>query len=65
MPPPFPHRPAKLMPHRAFLEAARSEKPDVTLQALCDRLAAERGVTSDTSMMSRFFRHLDITFKKK
>jgi transposase len=49
------HRASKLMPHRAFLEAARAEKSDVTLQALCDRLSAERGVKADTSMMSRFF----------
>ena len=26
-----------------FLEAARAEKSDITLQALCDRLSAERG----------------------
>ena len=32
------HRASKLMPHRAFLEAARAEKSEVTLQALCDRL---------------------------
>ena len=36
------HRASKLMPHRDFLEAARAEKSDVTLQALCDRLSAER-----------------------
>jgi transposase len=45
------HRPSKLMPHRDFLEAARAETPDVTLQALCDRLLAERGVKADTSLM--------------
>ena len=49
------HVASKLMPHCDFLEAARAEKPDITLQALCDRLWAERGVKSDTSMMSRFF----------
>ena len=37
------HRASKLMPHRDFLQAARTEKTDVTLQALCDRLSAERG----------------------
>ena len=36
------HRASKLMPHRDFLEAARSEKPDITLQTLCDRLLSER-----------------------
>ena len=30
------HRSSKLMPHRDFLEAARTQKPDITLQALCD-----------------------------
>jgi len=58
------HRPSKLMPHREFLEAARAGKPDITLQALCDRLLSERGVKADASMMSRFFRRLDVTFKK-
>jgi transposase len=59
------HRASKLMPHRDFLEAARAEKSDVTLQALCDRLLAERGVKADTSMMSRFFRRIGGTVKKR
>jgi transposase len=59
------HRASKLMPHRAFLEGVRAEKSDVTLQALCDRLSAERGVKADTSMMSRFFRKIGVTFKKR
>src|SRR5271156_2949540 len=59
------HRASKLMPHRAFLEGARAEKSDVTLQALCDRLSAERGVKADTSMMSRFFRRIGVTVKKR
>jgi transposase len=58
------HRASKLAPHRDFLEAARIEKPDVTLQALCDRLLSERGVKADTSMMSRFFRRISVTVKK-
>ena len=58
------HRASKLRPHRDFLEAARAEKSDVTLQALCDRLSAERGVKADTSMMSRFFRRIGVTVKK-
>jgi transposase len=40
------HRPSKLMPHRDFIEAARTEKPDATLQALCDRLLAGRRAAS-------------------
>src|SRR5271169_882647 len=59
------HRASKLMPHREFLEAARSEKSDITLQALCDRLLSERGVKADTSMMSRFFRRIGVTLKKR
>src|SRR5262249_54667651 len=59
------HRAPKLVPHRQFLEAARAEKSDITLQALCDRLSAERGVKADTSMMSRFFRKIGVTFKKR
>jgi transposase len=59
------HRASKLMPHRDFLQAARTEKTDVTLQALCDCLSAERGVKADTSMMSRFFRKIGVTFKKR
>ena len=59
------HRASKLMPHRAFLEGLRAEKSDVTLQALCDRLSAERGVKADTSMMSRFFRRIGVTVKKR
>ena len=58
------HRASKLMPHRDFLEAARAEKSDVTLQALCNRLSAERGVKADTSMMSRFFRRVGVTVKR-
>src|SRR5580700_4075935 len=59
------HRASKLMPHRDFLQAAQTEKTDITLSALCDRLLCERGVKSDTSMMSRFFRRLGVTFKKR
>jgi transposase len=59
------HRASKLMPHRDFLEAARSEKPDITFQTLCDRLLSERGVQIDTSMMSRFFRRIGVTVKKR
>src|SRR5271155_1200969 len=58
-------RGGQLMPHPAFLGAGRGGKSDVTLQAVCDRLLCERGVKSDTSMMSRFFRRLGVTFKKR
>src|SRR5208282_2239713 len=58
------YKPVKMAPHREFLDALRAETPDITLQALCDRLLAERGVKTDTSMMSRFFRRLGVTLKK-
>lgn len=54
-----------LAAHRDVLEAAVAEKPDRTLQALCDLLLAERAVKADTSMMSRFLRRAGITFKKR
>ena len=53
------------MPHRDFLAAARAEKPDITLEALGRRLLAERGVKADTSMLSRFFRRIGVTSKKR
>ena len=59
------HRPSVLMPHREFLEAARAEKSDVTLQNLCDRVRSEKGVKADTSMMSRFFRRIGVTLKER
>jgi putative transposase len=59
------HRASKPGPHRAFIEAALAEHPDLTQQGLCDRLFAERGVKADTSMMSRFLRREGITFKKR
>jgi transposase len=59
------YKPLKLEPHREFLEACHAEKPDVTLQALCDRLLAEREVKADTSLMSRFLRRLGLTPKKR
>jgi transposase len=58
-------RPSVLAAHRGFVEAALTLKPDSTLQALCDRLLAERGVKADTSMMSRFLRREGMTVKKR
>jgi transposase len=55
----------KLEPHWEFLTARRAEKPNITLQALCDRLLTERGVKADTSMMSRFLRRIGVTLKKR
>ena len=38
------YKPMMLAGHRAFLETVCRDRPDVTLQGLCDRLLAERGV---------------------
>ena len=59
------HKRLKLKPHREFLETCHAEKPDVTLQALCDRLLGVRGVKADTSLMSRFLRRIGLTPKKR
>jgi len=55
----------KLEPHRQFVEALRAEKLDVALQALCERLLAERGVKAGASLMSRLLRRLGLTLKKR
>jgi transposase len=59
------HRPSALLPHLEFLKSARAQKPDITLEALGRLLLAERGVRADTSMLSRFFRRIGVTFKKR
>ncbi|MDW8265146.1 MAG: transposase [Gemmataceae bacterium] len=59
------HRPSKLRPHRDFIVAALKDKPDLTLEALGQRLLAERGVKADTGMLSRFLRREAITLKKR
>ena len=59
------YKPMILAPHKEFLEAVHRDKPDITLQGLCDRLAGERGVKTYTSVMSRFLRHLGVTLKKR
>jgi transposase len=53
----------RLEPHGVVLERPRAVNSNITLQGLCDRLLAERGVRADTAMMSRFFRGLGITLK--
>jgi len=59
------HRPSVFPPHRDFLLSLRSAKPDITLEALCQALFAERGVKANTGMMSRFLRREGITLKKR
>jgi len=38
------YKPMMLAPHRAFLEAVCRDRPDVTLQGLCDRLLGLSGI---------------------
>ncbi len=59
------HRPSTLRPHRDFIVAALEDKSDLTLEALGRRLLAERGVKTDTSVLSRFLRREGITLKKR
>ena len=59
------HRPSQGKPARAWLLAEIAVQPDITLAALAARLLAERGVKADTSMLSRCFRGVGISFKKK
>lgn len=50
---------------RAWLFEVIDAEPEVTLMALSARLAGERGVQADASMLSRFFKAEGISFKKK
>jgi transposase len=59
------YRRSRLEPHRGWLLAAIAAEPDLTLAALCERLAAERDIKADTGTLSRFFTSEGISFKKK
>jgi transposase len=56
---------SRIKAHREWLLAAIAAEPDMTLAALCDSLAAEHGVRTDTGSLSRFFTSEGISFKKK
>jgi transposase len=59
------HRPSAVTPHRDFVETVPREQPDITLAELSRRLARERDVKADTSMLSRFLCREGITLKKR
>lgn len=61
---PGPRRPSKLTAHRDWLLELRRKENDLTLEAIAERLEAERGVTTDKSRLSRFFKAEGISFKK-
>lgn len=58
-------KPVKLEAHRDRIASWRAQKPDVTLQGLCDRLRVECGAEANTQLMSRFLRRLGLTLKKR
>ena len=59
------YRKSRIRHHREWLLAAIAAEPDATLGALCERLAAEHGLKTDTGTLSRFFVSEGISFKKK
>lgn len=56
---------SKLDAHRDWLLKLRQKENDLTLEAVSERLLAERGVAADKSRLSRFFKAEGISFKKK
>ena len=58
------HKASKLKAHRTWLLDLRRRENDLTLEAMGERLEAERGVAVDKSMLSRFFASEGISFKK-
>ena len=59
-----PGRKRVLEPYGAWIRAAVDEQPDITLEALCDQLAEERGVCVYPSMMWRELALLKLPLKK-
>jgi len=55
---------SKLDAHRDWLLELRRRENDLTLEAMAERLLVERGVASDKSRLSRFFKAEGISFKK-
>ena len=56
---------SKLDEHEAFLLGLVAEKDDVTLAEMQGRLRAERGVSTGTTTLWRFFDARGLTFKKR
>src|SRR5471030_1066058 len=51
------YKPLKLEPHREFVEALRTEKPDISLQPLCDRLGASAAQSRYQCDVRKLLRH--------
>ena len=58
------HRPSALPAVGDWLLQRIREQPDLTLVDLCRCLEAEQGVKAAPSMLSRFLRKAEISFKK-
>jgi len=56
---------SKLDEHEAFLLGLVAEKDDITLAEMQARLQAERGVSTGTTTLWRFFDARGLTFKKR
>jgi transposase len=59
------HKRVKLDPYGDRIAGWCAEKPDTTLQALCERLGVECGVKANTQLMSLFLRRIGLTLKKR
>jgi len=61
-----PRRPkgSVLDPHRDFIRCLREETPEISCQAIADRLAEERGLRVHETTVWYFFKREGITFKK-
>jgi len=59
------HKRVKLEPYGDKIAGWCAEKPDTTLQALCDRLQVEYDVKANTQLMSLFLSRIGFTLKKR
>ena len=59
------HRPSKIKPHQAWIFGVMDAHKDITLDGLARMMADELNVRVDTGMLSRFFKGVGISFKKK
>ena len=57
-------RPRTLAPYAATLRTEVKRQPDISLNELCERVQAREGVASNTSMMCRELKVLNLPVKK-
>lgn len=63
--PPRPARSSKLDAHTGWLAALRAAEPELSCQAVVDRLAEERGVRVHETTLWHWLRRRGITYKKR